>query len=95
MKFYLESEVLSPSPVAAQGQWMRPPRSCGNGSHVLSGGAYGGDEVGATEASFAHTHWDETSTFLTLIMLLILLLKKSRWDSNKLPGIYLQVHFHM
>lgn len=34
---------------------MRPPRYCGNGGHVLSGGAYGGDEVGATEASFAHT----------------------------------------
>lgn len=34
---------------------MRPPRYCGNGGHVLSGGAYGGDEVAATEASFGHT----------------------------------------
>ena len=30
-----------------------------------------------------HTFWDETSTFLTLIMLLILLPKKSKWKSNE------------
>lgn len=42
-----------------------------------------------------HTFWDETSTFLTLIMLLILLPKKSKRESDKLLGICLQVHFHV